>query len=128
MLGFTALGFFMLLKHLDPEPTISIDTEWFYRRGSAGFLALVRSPLSRLEHGFVGEIYEFVIRRPVLGAADLLRRVESLVVDSAFVGVGRSTLKFSQVLKTTSDGHAQHYGLIMAVGIVLLLALAMLAL
>ena len=128
MLGFTALGFFMLLKHLDPEPTISIDTDWFYRRGSAGFLALVRSPLSHLEYGFVGEIYEFVIRRPVLGAADLLRRVESLVVDSAFVGVGRSTLKFSQVLKTTSDGHAQHYGLIMAVGIVLLLALAMLAL
>ena len=128
MLGFTALGFFLLLKHLDPEPTISIDTDWFYRRGSAGILALVRSPLSRLEYGFVGEIYEFVIRRPVLGAADLLRRVESRVVDSAFVGLGRSTQNFSQVLKTTADGHAQHYGLIMAIGIVALLALAMLAL
>ena len=128
MLGFTALGFFLLLKHLDPEPTISIDTDWFYRRGSAGILALARSPLSRLEYGFVGEIYEFVIRRPVLGAADLLRRVESRVVDSAFVGLGRSTQNFSQVLKTTSDGHAQHYGLMMAVGIVVLLALAMLAL
>ena len=128
MLGFTALGFFLLLKHLDPEPTISIDTDWFYRRGSAGILALARSPLSRLEYGFVGEIYEFVIRRPVLGAADLLRRVESRVVDSAFVGLGRSTQNFSQVLKTTADGHAQHYGLMMAVGIVVLLALAMLAL
>ncbi len=128
MLGFTALGFFLLLKHLDPEPTISIDTDWFYRRGSAGILALARSPLSRLEYGFVGEIYEFVIRRPVLGAADLLRRVESRVVDSAFVGLGRSTQNFSQVLKTTADGHAQHYGLMMAVGIVVLLALAMLTL
>lgn len=128
MLGFTALGFFLLLKQLDPERTISLDTDWFYRRGSAGFLGLVQSPLARLEYGFVGEIYEFVIRRPVLGAADLLRRVESRVVDSAFVGVGRSTQNFSQILKTTSDGHAQHYGLIMALGIVVLLVLAMLAL
>ena len=128
MLGFTALGFFLLLKQLDPERTISLDTDWFYRRGSAGFLGLVQSPLARLEYRFVGEIYEFVIRRPVLGAADLLRRVESRVVDSAFVGVGRSTQNFSQILKTTSDGHAQHYGLIMALGIVVLLVLAMLAL
>ena len=128
ILGFTALGFFLLLKHLDPESTISLDTDWFYRRGSAGFLALVQSPLSRLEYGFVGEIYELVIRRPVLGTADLLRKLDSLVVDSAFVGVGRSTQTFSQVLKTAVDGHAQHYGLIMAVGIVVLLALAMLAL
>jgi multicomponent Na+:H+ antiporter subunit D len=30
MLSFTALGFFLLLKHLDPKPTISLDTDWFY--------------------------------------------------------------------------------------------------
>src|SRR5438876_203819 len=73
MLGFTALGFFLLLKHLDPEPTVSLDTDWFYRRGSAGLMIVVRGPLARLEFGFVGEIYEFVIRRPVLGVANFLR-------------------------------------------------------
>ncbi len=128
MLGFTALGFFLLLKHLDPERTISLDTDWFYRRGSAGFLALVQSPRARLEYGFVGEIYEFVIRRPVLGAADLLRKLDSLIVDAAFVGVGRSTQTLSQVLKTAADGHVQHYGLMMAIGILGLFALAMLTL
>src|SRR5437773_2003070 len=30
MLGFTALGFFVLVRRLDPEPTISLDTDWFY--------------------------------------------------------------------------------------------------
>ncbi len=128
ILGFTALGFFLLLKHLDPEPTISLDTDWFYRRGSAGFVTLLQSPIARLEYGFVGEIYEFVIRRPVLGVADLLRKLDSLVVDSALVGVGRSTQTFSQLLKTAENGHAQHYGLIMAIGILVLLALAMLVL
>ena len=124
MLGFTALGFFLLLKHLDPEPTISLDTDWFYRRGSAGVMELVQGPLARLEFGFVGEIYEFVIRRPVLGAANLFRKLDSFVVDSAIVGVGRSTQTLSQVLKTMVSGNAQHYGLIMAAGILILLALA----
>ncbi len=31
LLLFTALGFMLLLKQLDPEPTISLDTDWFYR-------------------------------------------------------------------------------------------------
>ncbi|MBI3471225.1 MAG: Na(+)/H(+) antiporter subunit D [Candidatus Solibacter usitatus] len=126
MLGFTALGFFLLLKHLDPEPAISLDTDWFYRRGSARLVTLVRGPLARLESGFVGEIYEFVIRRPVLGAATFLRNLDSLVVDSAIVGLGRSTGTLSQVLKTLVGGNAQHYGLIMAAGILSLLVLAIL--
>ena len=105
MLGFTALGFFLLLKHLDPVPTISLDTDWFYRRGSACLLSLVRGPLSRLESAFVGQIYEFVIRGPVLGVAQFLRKLDSLVVDSTIVGVGRSTQNLSQVLKT--DGERQ---------------------
>jgi len=124
MLSFTALGFFLLLKHLDPEPTISLDTDWFYRRGSASLVTLVRGPLARLEAGFVGEIYAFVIRRPVLGVANLLRKLDSLVVDAAIVGVGRSTLSLSQVLKTVVSGNVQHYGLIMAAGILSLLVLA----
>ena len=123
MLGFTALGFFLLLKHLDPEPTISLDTDWFYRRGSVGFVTLVQRPLARLEYGFVGEIYEFVIGRPVLGVANLLRRFDSTVVDAGVVGVGRSTQTLGQVLKTAVTGHTQHNGLIMAVGILALLAL-----
>jgi multicomponent Na+:H+ antiporter subunit D len=124
MLGFTALGFFLLLSHLHPEPTISLDTDWFYRRGAAGLLNVARGPLARLEYGFVGEVYEFVIRRPMLGAANLFRKLDSFVVDSAIVGVGRSTQTLSQVLRTAVSGNAQHYGLIMAAGIVGLVAVA----
>ena len=48
LLSFTALGFFALLAHLDPEPKISLDTDWFYRRGLStamayAFVALVRA-------------------------------------------------------------------------------------
>jgi len=126
MLSFTALGFFLLLKHLDPEPTISLDTDWFYRRGARGFMTLVRGPLEHLESGFVGEIYEFVIRRPVLGMAHLMRQFDNLVVDSTLTGVGSATQTLSQVLRTAMSGNAQHYSLMMAAGILALLVLAML--
>jgi multicomponent Na+:H+ antiporter subunit D len=125
ILAFTALGFFLLLKQLDPERTISLDTDWFYRRALARFVNLVQGSLARLEYGFVGEIYEFVIRRPVLGAATLLRRFDNRVIDSTVVGVGRSTRELSLLLKTLVSGHAQHYGLFMAAGVLALLALAM---
>jgi len=126
MLGFTALGFFLLLKHLDPEPTVSLDTDWFYRKGARGLMVLVRGPLQRLE-GLVGGIWELVLRRPVLGAANLLRRFDSGVVDAALVGVGSATQALSRFLKTAVSGHAQHYGLFMALGFLALVALVMLA-
>jgi len=126
LLSFTALGFFLLLKQLDPVPTISLDTDWFYRRGAALFMRRVQRPLARLETGTVGEVYELVVRRPVLGVARILRRLDE-AVDFAIVGVGRSTLSLSRVLKTAASGHAQHYGLFMAAGILVLVVLAILA-
>ena len=123
MLAFTAFGFFLLLKHLDPEPKISMDTDWFYRRASARLVTLSQGPLSRLEYRFIGEIYEFLIRLPVLSAANLFRKLDTVIVDAALVGVGRSTQNLSQVLKMAGSGHIQHYGLIMAIGILALLAL-----
>jgi multicomponent Na+:H+ antiporter subunit D len=125
MLGFTALGFFLLLKHLDPEPTVSLDTDWFYRRGARQFMRWVQRPLMQLERGVIGEIYDLVIHKPVLGAARWLRRFDTSVIDAAIVGIGRWTQTGGQVLKTMATGHAQHSGLVMALGILLLLALAM---
>jgi len=68
-----------------------------------------------------------VIRRPVLGIAHLLSQLDTLVVDSSIVGVGRSTQSLSEVLKTAVSGNAQHYGLIMSAGILALVVLAVLA-
>jgi multicomponent Na+:H+ antiporter subunit D len=129
MLGFTALGFFLLLRQLDPHNEISLDTDWFYRQGTAAVLPLVEGPLVRFESGFVGQIYEFVIRRPVLGAAWLLKEFDRCVIDPALVGVGRTTQALSQFLQATASGNAQHYALVMAAGVLLLvvLTLAMIA-
>ncbi len=46
LLFFTALGFFVLLKQINPEATLSLDTDWFYRKGAKAFLWFLDNPMS----------------------------------------------------------------------------------
>lgn len=123
LLGFTALGFFLLLKQLDPEPIISLDTDWFYRRGLSASLPLVNRGLARLE-SFVGQIYDVVMQRYVLRAATRLRELDASVIDATAVGVGGLTQTLSRGLRTTVTGNAQYYGLMMAAGVLAAIAFA----
>ena len=63
----------------------------------------------------------------MLGPSRLLRTFDTRVVDALAMGVGRLTQAFSQILKTTVSGNVQHYGLLMAAGVLALLALALIA-
>ncbi len=47
LLMFTALGFFILRNKLVIEPTISLDTDWFYRKGGKVFMWFIKGPLSK---------------------------------------------------------------------------------
>ena len=47
LLMFTALGFFLLLKKLQVEPTITLDMDWTYRKGSKLFMWFINEPLAR---------------------------------------------------------------------------------
>ena len=64
------------------------------------------------------------MQRPVLGVAARLRELDTRVIDAAVVGVGRLTQALSGGLRTAVSGHTQHYGLIMAAGVLAALALA----
>ncbi len=43
---FTALGFFLLRKHLKGEPYIVLDTDWFYRKGGRLFSWIIFNPVA----------------------------------------------------------------------------------
>jgi multicomponent Na+:H+ antiporter subunit D len=86
-------------------------------------LALVQGGCGRLE-GFVGQISDVVMQRYVLAAAARLRELDARVIDATMVGIGRLTQTLSHGLSIAVSGHAQHYGLIMAAGVVIAIALA----
>jgi multicomponent Na+:H+ antiporter subunit D len=123
LLAFTALGFFLMLKHLDPEPVISLDTDWFYRRGGAAIQQFAQGPLARAE-GVVGQLYDVVMQRGVLAVAAGLREIDLRGVDAIMIGVGHVTQAVSRGLTLGVSGHVQQYGLMMAAGILAVIAFA----
>ena len=61
LLGFTGLGFFLLLSHLDPEPTISLDTDYEVHRhllgGARAYSDSYSTRIAQVEHaGEPGEV------------------------------------------------------------------------
>jgi multicomponent Na+:H+ antiporter subunit D len=123
LLGFTALGFFLLLTHLDPVPSISLDTDWFYRRGAAAVMAFAAGRLSRAQ-AFVAGLSDVVLQRYVLGTAARLRDIDLRGVDAGIVGIAQLTHAVSRGLSASVSGHAQHYGLLMAAGVIAAIAIA----
>jgi len=49
ILLFTGLGFFLLIKKLTPEPTISLDMDWFYRMGGRAFQWVAKKPVQAVD-------------------------------------------------------------------------------
>ncbi len=60
ILLFTALGFFIFLKKLTPEPVISLDMDWFYRMGGRVFQLGARKGMDYLSvraHKYLGGLF-----------------------------------------------------------------------
>ncbi len=122
ILLFTALGFFLLLKHLAGEPTISLDTDWFYRKGAKLFLRFVYGPLAAL-----GRITEkaFFERLPALVLLFVNRwdRFDLKVVDGVVNGISSLTITSSKRVRRFQMGDTQGYVSIFMAGIAVLLIL-----
>src|SRR4029453_770545 len=114
LLGFTALGFFVMLKHLNPEPIVSLDTDWFYRKGGAAIQTLAEGGIARGE-GFVARVSDAVVQWQVLRAATRLSQLDVRVIDGTVEVVGQVTQTVSRGLTVAVSGHAQYYALVMAV-------------
>ncbi len=122
VLLFTQLGFFLLLKMLWCENTISIDTDWFPRKVAKAFMWLTNKPIAAIEYKFIGEIYEFIVQKPILKVAHFLRLFDTEVVDGTVNGLGKGTVGWSRVMQVVQSGQLHHYAIIMAIGILALIA------
>ncbi|WP_028747951.1 Na(+)/H(+) antiporter subunit D [Rhizobium mesoamericanum] len=117
VLMFTALGFFLCLKALAPENTISIDTDWFYRKGAGYFMWLAEKPLARYEQ-IVSNVSETAALPLLHAAARVGFRIDLSGVDAVVNGVARSILRGGRALRRLQTGIVSHSALAMIAGVI----------
>lgn len=108
ILGFTALGFYLLRKKLTPEPKLNLDLDWFYRKGAAQVVRFFRNPLSPV-NDWVGEVYRTAGMRFALGAAALWTRFDVKAIDGVVDGVAAGVWGFGDKVRHVQTGRLQQY-------------------
>ena len=106
ILLFTGLGFFLLLKKLVPDPTISLDMDWFYRKGGRVFLWVARKPV-QIADTFVGELYRIAGLVPLMATASFSGIFDNRVIDGAVDGLAESIRSLGRRLRLVQRGQMQ---------------------
>jgi multicomponent Na+:H+ antiporter subunit D len=88
ILLFTALGFFLLLKKLTPEPTISLDVDWFYRMSGRAVRWIAVKPAQAVDD-WVCEAYRFIGLAGVMVAARVSAWFDWNAIDGVVDGVAK---------------------------------------
>jgi multicomponent Na+:H+ antiporter subunit D len=106
ILLFTALGFFLLIKKLEPEAKISLDLDWPYRKGGQAFLWLAEKPIQFVDN-FVGEIYRLGGLVPLMVSARLSAVFDQKVIDGVVDGFASSIRTLGGRLRGAQRGALQ---------------------
>jgi multicomponent Na+:H+ antiporter subunit D len=126
ILMFTALGFVLFLKALDPENTISLDTDWFYRKGARAFMWLARNPLARYEKA-VSDLSETAALPFLHASARTGLMLDLRGVDAAVNGIARSILRVGATLRRLQTGVVSDYAVAMIAGVMAAIAIFVVA-
>jgi multicomponent Na+:H+ antiporter subunit D len=106
ILLFTGVGFFLLIKKLAPEPVISLDMDWFYRKGGRAFLWLARKPF-QMADTFVGELYRRAGLVPLMISARVAGLFDNKIIDGAVDGLAESVRGVGRRLRFAQRGQMQ---------------------
>ena len=121
LLLFTQLGFFFLIKKLWCKNSISLDTDWLPRKCAKVLMWFTNKPLSKLEYNYIGELYEFIIQKPIMRVAYYFMKIDTLIVDGTIHRMGRVAMSCSHKMQNVQSGQIQHYAMIMLAGVIVLI-------
>ena len=122
ILLFTAVGFFLLLKKLTPEPTISLDLDWFYRMGGRLFYWIARKPVQSADNA-VGEAWNRQGIVPLMRTARFWSWFDWHGIDTVVDGTARSVRALGGALRVVQSGSLQINIISMAAVVALVLTL-----
>ena len=107
ILLFTAFGFFLLLKKLAPEAKISIDLDWFYRKGAKVFMWVVRHPIQAADTAWSYAYRDLGIAGGMLNAR-FWSWFDWNVIDTIVDGIARTVRAVGGTVRRLQSGQMQY--------------------
>ena len=108
LMGFTGLGFFIMVKKLKPAPKMNLDIDWFYRKGARVFMWIASRPVNAANN-WTNEVYRTVGFKLTLAFARALSWFDWEGIDWVIDGSARGVVKGGDQLRTLMTGKIQHY-------------------
>ena len=107
ILAFTALGFMLFKERILARPTISLDLDWFYRRGGQLVLWLARNPIQWIDTMW-GEAYRVLGLFPLMTTARFWAWFDWHGIDGLLDGSARGVRSLGRLLaKVMQRGQIQ---------------------
>jgi len=108
LLGFTGLGFSIMVKKLKPEPKINLDLDWFYRKGAHMVLWFSSRPVD-VCNNWINDVYRRIGFRITLALASALSWFDWEGIDWFVDGSAKGVVEGGNKLRTVMTGKIQHY-------------------
>lgn len=124
ILGFTGLGFFIMVKKLKPGPKINLDLDWFYRKGARVFMGFAsRQVLS--SDNWINDVYRRIGLKFTMVLAKAISWFDWEGIDWTIDGSARGVVEGGNRLRTLMTGKIQHYigGAVVMTFIILILVM-----
>ena len=108
LLGFTGLGFFIMVKKLKPEPKINLDLDWFYRKGARVFMRFASRPVLSSD-SWINDVYRSIGLRLTMALAKAISWFDWEGIDWTIDGSARGVVEGGNRLRSLMTGKIQHY-------------------
>jgi len=124
ILGFTGLGFFIMVKKLKPEPKINLDLDWFYRKGARVFMGFASRPVLSSD-SWINDVYRSIGLRLTMALAKAISWFDWEGIDWTIDGSARGVVEGGNRLRSLMTGKIQHYigGAVVLTFIILILVM-----
>jgi len=124
ILGFTGLGFFIMVKKLKPEPKINLDLDWFYRKGARVFIWIASRPVLSSDN-WINDVYRRIGLRLTMALAKAISWFDWEGIDWTIDGSARGVIEGGNRVRSLMTGKIQHYigGALVLTFIILILVL-----
>jgi multicomponent Na+:H+ antiporter subunit D len=104
----TGLGFFLLLKKLQPEAKINLDFDWFYRMITAEFMKLDEKYIQAFD-STCGEIYRKTGLKLTMLIAGFFARFDRWGIDGVVDNTAYGTVWIGDNVRKVQTGDLQNY-------------------